>query len=209
MPNLKFSIFNFQFSIKKGFTLIEFLVVLGILVVTVGSTLLFLTSVLRGSNKATVETEVKQNGQTVLNQLEKQIRNAIDAQDKDDFSALGPNTIKLFRQDDIPLYVKCLPYTNPPNAVNGSIGIVASASTTPPLDSAYISLTNRLDRIAGVDIDCGTPPCGLTVISSSTGVYSPPIVSVCFVASQGKDAPSRQDFQANIKFQSTISLRKY
>src|SRR4030042_5951727 len=126
--------FNFQFStcevflrkinfqLKKGFTLLEFLVVLGILSITVGSTLLFLTSVLRGSNQANVTAEVKQNGQIVLNSLEKQIRNAIDAEQVGD-PAL--NTIKLIRQDDIPLYVTCLGFSP---SQNGSIGTKASES---------------------------------------------------------------------------------
>src|SRR3990167_10128021 len=72
-----------------GFTLIEFLVVLGILAITVSATLLFLTSVLRGSNKANIIAEVKQNGQVVLESLERQIRNGVDAQ------LIATNTLKL------------------------------------------------------------------------------------------------------------------
>ena len=192
---------------KVGFTLIEFLVVLGILAVTVGSTLLFLSSVLRGSNKVSVTTEVKQNGQAVLNSLEKQIRNAVDAQQVD------VDTIKLTRQDENPLYIKCFPHgaLGPPYTYNGWLGSAVSASGIP--GDVYTSFTSKEDTISGVDINChpsDPPNCdGLKVISSSTGVSSPPIVSICFVASQGIDAPSRQDFQANVTFETTISLRKY
>jgi len=56
-------------NLSKGFTLIELLVVLGILVIGVGSTLLFLTSILRGTNQANVTAEVKQNGQAILDSL--------------------------------------------------------------------------------------------------------------------------------------------
>jgi len=198
---------------ERGFTLLEFLVVLGILAITVGSTLLFLSSVLRGSNKTNVATEVKQNGQTVLNSLEKQIRNAVDAQDQDDIPSLGIDTIKLTRQDENPLYIKCFPHgaLGPPYTYNGWLGSAVSASGIPG-DGAYTSFTNKEDTISGVDINCHPDPpnCdGLKVIPSSTGVSSPPIVSVCFVANQGIDAPSRQDFQANVTFQTTISLRRY
>src|SRR3989344_4232759 len=64
---------------KNGFTLLEFLVVIGLLSLTIGSILLFLTSVLKGTNQANVTSEVKQNGQVVLDALESQIRKATDA----------------------------------------------------------------------------------------------------------------------------------
>src|SRR3990167_9169606 len=69
---------NWQF-LSGGFTLLEFLVVIGLLSITIGSILLFLTSVLKGTNQANITSEVKQNGQVVLDTLESQIRNATDA----------------------------------------------------------------------------------------------------------------------------------
>ncbi|MEX2028333.1 MAG: prepilin-type N-terminal cleavage/methylation domain-containing protein, partial [Candidatus Curtissbacteria bacterium] len=72
---------NRRFNPKNrfGFTLLELLVALGLLTVTVGSALVFLTSVLRGSNQSAIVTEVKQNGQSVLDSLERQMRDATEA----------------------------------------------------------------------------------------------------------------------------------
>src|SRR3989344_5912333 len=75
-----FQVSSFKFPVsRKGFTLLEFLVVIGLLSITIGSILLFLTSVLKGTNQANITSEVKQNGQVVLDTLESQIRNATDA----------------------------------------------------------------------------------------------------------------------------------
>src|SRR3989344_764838 len=67
------------FAKRRGFTLVELLVVLGILSATVGSTLLFLTSTLKGSNQASIVAEVKQNGQVTLDLLEREVRGANNA----------------------------------------------------------------------------------------------------------------------------------
>src|SRR3990167_3837277 len=197
---------------RHGFTLIEFLVVLGILALTVSSTLLFLTSVLRGSNKANVIAEVKQNGQVVLESSERQIRNGVDAQDKGLNPALDQYTITIIRQDQDPLFIRCF---SSGASSNGYIGVVTSTADNPSIGS-YISMTNKEDIVSGVNIDCISDlNCQLDVIPSSPGVVSPPIVSICFYASQGIDAPSRQDFEVKdennpsskgIKFQTTISL---
>ena len=190
----------------KGFTLIEFLVVLGILALTVSSTLLFLTSVLRGSNKANVIAEVKQNGQVVLESLERQIRNGVDAEQ---VGQVENNTIKIIRQDQSPLYIKCISNAS----LNGYIGSVTSSSD-PTGDGQYISMTFKDDLVSGVDIDCPdntdiATGCAVSVIPSSSGGISPPVVSICFYANQAVQAPSRQDFQTKVKFQTTISLRRY
>ena len=187
--------------LKPGFTLIEFLVVIGLLALVVGSSLLFLTSILKGSNQANVTAEVKQNGQVVLDSLERQIRNATDAQ------KIATNTVKLIRQGQDPLYIKCIPSMG--SSSNGWIGTVVS-TTNPASDAVYMSITNRDDLIAGVDVQCNlAPPYSFDVIPSSSGTASPPIVLVSFVVNQGVQAPSREDFFANVEFRTTISLRKY
>src|SRR3989304_7645043 len=90
---------------RHGFTLIELLVVLGILVTAVGATLLFLTNVLKGTNQANVTAEVKQNGQAVLDLLEKQIRGATAAVEiTPNGSSSGVNITKT---DGNSLYIAC------------------------------------------------------------------------------------------------------
>ncbi len=61
---------------KNGFTLVELLVVVGLVLIigTVGTSII--TSVLRSYNKASIINEIEQNGNYVLSLMESQIRNA-------------------------------------------------------------------------------------------------------------------------------------
>jgi len=190
--NFKFQISNFKLT--KGFTLVELLVVLGLLSVTVGSTLLFLTSTLKGSNSAAITAEVKQNGQSVLDSLERQIRGAANAAR---VNPVDPSQIVLTKQDGTSLYIGC--WSSVAGSSNGWIG----TSTTGSVGS-FMSLTNKDDLVSGISVD----NCSFNVTAASGGGSSPPVVSVEFTMSQGISAPSRSDFVANAKFQTTISLRQ-
>jgi len=207
--NFKFLISNFKF--QKGFTLLEFLVVIGLLSITIGSILLFLTSVLKGTNQANITAEVKQNGQVVLDTLESQIRNGTDAvciNPANGSLCASPTQstshIKLLRTNSDPLHIRCV--KNP--GENGRIEIAVSAVALGTIPSNFMSITNQ-DTVSGVDItdtDCNTV---FTIVPSSGGVSAPPIVAVNFKVNQGVAAVSRQDFLANVAFQTTISLRGY
>lgn len=185
-------------KLLSGFTLLEFLVVIGLLSITIGSILLFLTSVLKGTNQANITSEVKQNGQVVLDTLESQIRNATDA-----VCMLGENDnctdVKLTRVNADPLRIRCV---NPDGlTANGRIEIASSLLDDP---TNFTSITNT-DIKSGVSVT----NCKFNVVLSSGGVSAPPIVAASFTVNQGVDAPSRQDFLANVDFQTTISLRGY
>ena len=188
-----------HFKVKHGFTLIEFLVVLGILALVVGSITLFLTSVLKGTNQANVLSEVKQNGQATLDSLERQIRGAVDAE------AVDSNHLKIIREEAQPLHIKCLVR----NAnQNGRIGTAVEpiGSTVNPSDESYISVSND-DPVSGVNIE--SADCNLSVIPADFGVNAPAVVSISFVAKQGFKAAQRADFEAQAAFKTTISLRTY
>lgn len=186
---------------RKGYTLVEFLVVIGLLLTAVGVALVFLTSILKGSNQANITAEVKQNGQIVLDALERQIRNA-------DSATVGAGIAGKHIKLTLPkpsgpsnaLHIKCF---NDSTAVgkssNGWIGIVAS-DLEDPGETLYASLTN-LDAVSGVDVT----KCNFNVIAEIG--QAPPIVNLNFTVNQGVDAPSRQDFVANVFFATTISLR--
>lgn len=183
----------------RGYTIVEFLVVLGLLGLVLGVALLILTSILKASNQTNVLVQVKQNGQVVLDSLEKQIRNAQLAQ------KVSTNYIKLARQGQDPLHIKCFPSSA---GANGWIGSVVSTAN-PPADSSYSALTDR-DTVKGVDINCNPDAnCKFDVIASSAGSAYPPVVLICFRVNQGVSAPTRADFSANVQFDTTISLRQY
>ena len=200
--NTEYRIQNTEYTKARGYTLIEFLVVVGILAMVVGSTILFLTSVLRGTNKSNITAEVKQNGQAVLDSLERQIRGANEV-----ILKLGdPGYMILVKSDDISLHVKCLGQLSGPNPKNARLGIVKADVNEDPATSNYISISND-DAISGVNIE----NCRFNVIPAdlSAGESAPAVVSVEFEATQGISAPSRTDFGARVKFSTTISLRTY
>ncbi len=206
--NFPFSIFHFPL-LKKGYTLIEFLIVIGILAIVVGSTLLFLTAILKGTNQASIVSEVKQNGQAVLGSLDKQVRNAKDVvcvNSTNVVSCLDPSAsnkyIQLINASGPPLHIKCFNDNDIVKIQNGWIGSALSA--TIPSDGSYVSITNQ-DTTAGVDI----VNCNFKVSPGTVGASEPAVVSISFGLHQGVSAPSRTDFKANAQFQTTISLRKY
>lgn len=196
-------------SLKKGFTLLEFTVVIGLLMLAIGSTLAVLLNTLKGSNQANVTTEVKQNGQAILDSFERQIRGATGVEctntggtmivvcDAVDVSTLH---IKLLRQNQTPLHIKCFA---PTAADNGYIGTVVS-SLDNPSDNVYIAVSNT-DPVAGVDITS----CSMVGTKATSGGSSSAAVTLDLTINQGVQAASRQDFKAKVQFKTTISLRQY
>ncbi|GEM_PF-3576856 len=202
--NTKYILHTTNYRKSAGFTLIELLVGLGLLAVTVGSALLFLTSVFRGSNQAAIITEVKQNGQSVLDSLERQIRDASNARQMQgsELPQGAVNGVVLTLASARTLYAAC--FAGTPSA-NGWIGLANMQTGVTPSLSDYKSLTNNNNVIEGVDISV----CSFSVVLASTGNSSPAIVSLNFTINQGVLAPSRRDFLSNAQFQTTISLRRY
>ena len=203
-------------SMRPGFTLLEFLIVIGLLSITIGSILLFLTSVLKGTNQANITAEVKQNGQVVLDTLESQIRNGTDAvcinPTNGSFCAspTQPTShIKILRTNSDPLHIRCISSSG--TTQNGRIEIAVSAVDLGTIPANFTSITSQ-DTVSGVSISgVSVPDCNtiFTIVPSSGGVSDPPIVTLSFTVNQGVAAASRSDFLASVDFQTTISLRGY
>lgn len=192
---------SLKFKAKSGFTLVELLVVLGILAVTVGVVLVFLTAVLKGTNQANITSELKQNGQVVLDSLERQIRNAKSVTTGPAIGGwIGGSTshVILTLADNREMHLGCF---NPPgtNTENGWIGVGRAPGT---VVGDYTAATNR-DLVAGVNVSS----CVITVTNSSSS--APALVTLTFNLGQGIQAPSRKDYKASLEFKTTISLRKY
>lgn len=200
--NSKWLIVNRK-SKSSGFTLVELLVVLGILAVTVGVALVFLTSVLRGTNQANIIGELKQNGQVVLDSLERQIRNAKSASVYQTANQPPGSSshIILKQPDNSNIHLVCF---TPTLVGNGWIGVWQDPTGVGLGDAAnlYASTTNK-DPVGGVNVNI----CNVTVTTSTSS--SPSIVSISFTMQQGRLAPSRKDYVASLEFKTTISLRQY
>lgn len=198
---------NKQLTINNatnGFTLVELLVVIGVLGVVTGSALLFLTSILKGSNQARIVADVKQNGQIVLDSIDRQIRNA------QEIRVITPpagsdSAIELVLSGGN-LYLACFnPVASP--AQNGWIGTAGSSG------GPYNSLTNK-DEVDGINVICDwdavSPGVDSFAVFGSAADPYPQIVKVNFKVKQPVDAPTRADFEVSEQlFSTTISLRKY
>jgi len=216
MLNYKFKISNClqkQIFLRKrklkiigGYTLIELLIVLGIMTMTVGALTVFLTSVFRGTNKANASAEVKQNGQVVLDSLERQIRGATNVVDKD-FVVDVPldNYIMLERKIGNPLHIACIRELT--DNYKSRIAVREDPRPNPTFtefEPGWRSISND-DWDNGISIN----PCTITVSPatiSSSGLPVPAVVSISFTAN--KDS-KRVEFTGKADFRTTISLRQY
>ncbi|HEY5601171.1 MAG TPA: type II secretion system protein [Patescibacteria group bacterium] len=176
-----FSILHSQFSF--GFTLIELLVVIAIFsVIGVVGTDLF-TNLIKGSNKANVTSEVKQNSQLAIDLMERYIRNSTNATtDGSSLTLSVPEGTRIF---------SCVV---PTATTNGKITLG---------DGLTANDVTNIDPLSGVDISS----CSFAVTTPS--VISPKVVSIAIVAQQAVKAPSRRDFQASVTISTTVSLRTY
>lgn len=178
---------------------------MGILGLILGSTFVFLSNVLKGSNQARIVSEVKQNGQTILDSLDREIRNSVSVTKLNPPPAGAASAIELKLVDNTFLYLVCFDAVLPSTS-NGWIGIASTASASPPASSAlYSSLTN-IDIASGVDVDCNASTFNVNGLLTDP---FPQIVSVDFTINQAILSPTRVDFMANANFKTTISLRKY
>lgn len=213
---LRFMVYGLK--LKSGYTLIEFLIVISILSLSVGSILLFLTSTLKGANQANVTAEVKQNGQSVLDNLQTQIRssssvqsvntgyiNAITVGNTDYVAQSG---IWLTLSTNYKLTVVCFNSASG-GTKNGWIGLAklpsATNDTPDTVFADYQTLTNQ-NPLSGVDIVC-TPSTSATPSFQVNANNN--LVIIDFIANQAKQAPSRADFMANVEFKTTVGLRVY
>lgn len=187
-------------EIKRGFTLIELLIVIGIFsVLALVGTDLF-TSVLRGSNKAQVLSQVKQNGQVALDTMERYVRSASNA--VPGYAGSGP-TLGLPQKSG--QYVQftfvpgCKPTGNCGASKNGVILILIGS------DLQYLTNT---DTINGVHVENATfkilSPTPPAVSASPTKV-----VEIELLLQQGVQAPTRKDFVSTITLKSVASTRTY
>ena len=186
---------------QQGFTLIELLVVVAIMAVIAGITSDLFVSILKGANKANVMNEIKQNGNYVLDVMERNIRNAKTITKIDD------RTIVL--QDNNGQYIQFKIYppdlTNLSDKKNGYITI--ATNTLEDFTNLEKVLTNT-HPISGASVQDGL----FTVVSPTPPDQNPSYVSISFTVLQAENAPSRQDYKIGgngLVFQTTVSLRTY
>lgn len=166
-------------GIKRGFTLVELLVVVTILA-TVGvlATNMFF-QILKGASKTEVLKRVKQEGNYALSVIEKMSRNALEVEDmKSVCDGNYRSSLTIKNQDEATTSFSCTGTT--------------IASNSADLTSSQVRVSSD---------------CNQFIKCTQTG-SAPAVVEIKFSLSQA-GSPTRPEEKASVDFQTTVSLRNY
>lgn len=198
--------------IKKGFTLVEILVVIGVLSIAGVIILTIFSRTLRGNNKSQILTAIKENGQSVLENLDKTVRNADNIVCPTATSPSG-NTLVVFKDG---IYTRYR-FISQIGSINGS---VQQDTATPSAQEADPrQFINRICNPTDPQPQLGTsaltdtnPKTGVSltfgsfVLNKSAGFKD--TVTINFVLNSGVGAPPAVSGQIDpVTFQTTIQLR--
>jgi prepilin-type N-terminal cleavage/methylation domain-containing protein len=169
-----------KFLNRKGFTLIELIVVMSIFVVVGGLIISILFITFRGSNKAETMSIVKQNGTFALSQMVKQIRYArsLDAPASCVPTANAPTLTVTALNDGLQTTFSC------PNSQASPI----TSNSAALVDSNAVSVTY----------------CSFTC--SQNNISEPPRVTIQFTLSS-KNSSGLVESQSSIPFQTSVIMR--
>ncbi len=180
---------------KKGFTLIEVLVVIAIIVIALPTIFAILYAIVRAQARVFVLKQIKREGDYVINQISNQVRNNAVGIYSDrnllnevcDRAGLGTN-----------------PYSNDGNSFffknrEGQwfsyyldrASVASQASVLAPVDLT----SNRVDVT------------NFTITCNRSGAYSPPIITLAFDINY--HLPRFQEQLATINYQTQITMKNY
>lgn len=201
--------------IKKGFTLIELLIIVAILSVTGGLVLTVFTSSLRGSNKSQIVSSIKQNGQSVLELMDKAIRGADNVVCVD----TAGSTLVIVKDGSFTRYR----FTAASGSSNGLIEQDMPVQPAPPASESDIKVFTDgvcTDPMVGANILTDTnTSSGVSLVHANNGTDLPFIVrykvsgfkdgvTIRFALKPGIGAPQALAGQIDpVTFKTTIGLR--
>lgn len=168
---------------SKGFTLIEILVVIGVLaiIVIIGSTSFF--NMFKGSTKVKATNLVKQEGNYALDIMTKMVRNAreilVNTDSPPRICVLGMNKLKIKNPDGGETEFEC----------DGS-----AISSTSAVTADQVPITSDQITVDSCSFDC-----------VEGGYFDPDVVTIDFTLSSGSFLPPEE--QAITNFRTTVVLR--
>lgn len=179
---------------KRGFTLLELLVIASVTVIIGAMAASIFISVSRAYNKANIITEIEQNRNLVLTTMSNEIRNALSVSPITGDE--GNDGIEITDQEGEAIRFCCI---GPSGGANGYIArrvgsgnCNSQSSDTPMTDN---------DPVTGVNVTT----CDLVPDNTA----NPPVVAIAITFAQPVDVPGRIDFQAETTLETTVSLRTY
>lgn len=204
---------------NRGFTLVEILVAIAIVAIIGTIMVAIFSNTLRGSNKAQILASLKQNGQAVLENMDKTVRNADDLICPTSGSS---NTIVVSRNGTYTRYRIALSTDAPGSAPASCIGsrkngCIVSDNPIPQgselLQSFIGRICNPLDSmsLAQVLTDTNTQT-GIQIMSGSFATTKPAgfkaALTVNFILRPGAEVPESVTGQIDpVTFQTTVQLR--
>ncbi len=204
---------------NRGFTLIELVVVLGIMAVLGTIMTNFLVQTVRGENKSNLVNQLKQNGQVVLDTLSSQIRNSEEVVCT---GSIQEGSITYHPTDNIVLYSKGI-YTQivlsePTASTNG---YVYETTFIGPVDSSACTVSHIGISINGqINLSNSDPVNGISLdFTSSNGSGedafsynangSTEVVNIQFSGFAGVNSGSSYDLlvPGGVPFQTAVEIR--
>lgn len=181
---------------KKGFTLLELLVVTAILAVLIGISTTVFISILRSQNKTNVINEVRQNATLAIDLFERDVRSASDI--IPDGGSFLTNKITLVEvENGTAVDWECV------DAVGIDNGYI---QRTVDDGSGVDQVITNTDTKTGVSVDCGGDGATEAFVVSDSAT---PIVTMRFDALQGEEAPGRADYRVTLPFETTVGVRDF
>lgn len=189
-----------RFKNHKGFTLVELLVVITVLITVGIVSVQIITSSLRGTNKTNLIDTVRQNGNYAISQMAKAI------QYSEEFLGLSPD-------DSAGSYTRTCPSSpaDPPVPVTTSYKYIKIK----PFDEEIIKYGCG---IAGDEITSNTSPLintssvavsDCSISCTQAGVADPPIITVFFKLSPKNPGTLFEQILSPITFQTSVTMRNY
>ena len=187
------------FSSKKGFTLVEMLVVLGIVAITLPAVFTILFTIIREQARVYALKQIKREGDFVLNKISNQIRNYATGIYEDitlnnevcDKAGAGQNPYVdngnsfYFKDRNGEWFQYYLSNTN----------IASGSSTTVP-----VNLTSNKVDVSNFSISCNRA-------GDPAGSYAPPTIILSF--NIGYHHAQFQEELATLNFQTQIAMKNY
>lgn len=214
---------NLAFCLRqnvKGFTLVEILVTMAIVAIVGTILVTTFTNTLRGSNKAQILASIKQNGQAVLDNMDKTIRDADNVVCPVD--ATPGNTLVVVKNGTYTRYRLIDPSPSSAPTVNGLIqqdnpAKQDVAGSSPLRKETELEFVNRVctvtDPMAQVVILTDTNDQSGVSVTSGLFTRNPQpgykdSVSVSFTLGPGVNAPAVIAGQIDaVEFKTTVGLR--
>lgn len=183
---------------SKGFTLVELLVVVALIIIVVGVSGDIIVSLVRSYNKTQIQNEIEQNLNFVLTKVENDLRNATAVTTPGSTGQSG-NTLVLERRDTSGTATETITYEmSQANEFGGSSSVWVLARTDSTSGTKY-PLTNYRSPY-GITFDLNT-----AAFANVSSVAGPQVIQITLTANQ-IGTPVAQ-FRSSKTVNSTIVVR--